>query len=122
MTTKIITKKSIVLFLAVSLLVTLNGCKSTSPAVTESTQSATGKTVTAIGMLHPQGTTTYQYGEYVLIDENGKTVYALKSDVVQLLKYAGKKVSIQGVLIADYPIEGGPPYMNVVTVEEIVIH
>lgn len=101
----------------------IQGCKSTSATATDVTESSTphksAASVKAVGSLLPQGTTSYQYGTFILVDENGKTTYALKSDAVQLLDYKGKKVSITGLLIEGYPIEGGPPYLDVLTVEEL---
>ncbi len=102
---------------------TINGCKSTGPAVTEATTPHKSvASIKVVGTLLPQGTTSYQYGTFILVDENGKTVYALKSDAVQLLNYKGKKVSLTGMLIEGYPIEGGPPYLDVLTVEELATH
>lgn len=104
----------------------IQGCKSTSSAATKSTESSTAhksaERITAVGSLLPQGTTSYQYGTFILVDQSGKTLYALKSDAVQLLNYKGKKVSLTGMLIEGYPIEGGPPYLDVLTVEELATH
>jgi hypothetical protein len=40
--------------------------------------------VTAIGIIKKQGLTTYMYGTHILEDDNGKTLYALKSDSIKL--------------------------------------
>ncbi|HET6224902.1 MAG TPA: hypothetical protein VFF27_01395 [Bacteroidia bacterium] len=108
-------KDVFVLFIGFVLLM-LQACKSTG-SVTE-TPRKQGAAISANGVLQPQGTTTYQYGSFILIDDTGKTIYALKSEVVQLLNYVGKRVTVEGMLVEGYPIEGGPPYLDVVTVQE----
>jgi hypothetical protein len=70
------------------------------------------------GTLERQGITTYQYGTHVLLDKDGKTLYALKSESLQLDLYIGKKVELKGKLVEDYPVDGGPYYLEVVRVKE----
>lgn len=104
-------------------LYSVQGCKSTSStAVTPPGTHPSVSEVSAAGTLLPQGATSYQYGMFILVDENGKTIYALKSDTLQLLNYTGKKVSLNGMLIEGYPLEGGPPYLNVTALNEIDVH
>ena len=63
------------------------------------------------GRLEKQGITTYQYGTHVISDT--KKTYALRSETIDLDKYAGKTVSIKGVKIPGYPVEAGPEYLEV---------
>lgn len=53
------------------------------------------------------------YGTHVLVDGNGRILYALKSNRLDLDRYVGKEVTVSGELIGGYPVEGGPEYMNV---------
>ncbi|MEW6470446.1 MAG: hypothetical protein AB1458_16150 [Bacteroidota bacterium] len=71
------------------------------------------------GMLYEQGHTVYQYGTHILTDENGHTSFALSSKEVDLGAYIGKKVKIKGKLYRDYPIDGGPPFMEVLYIKEL---
>jgi hypothetical protein len=73
--------------------------------------------VTATGFIKKQGITTYMYGAHVLLDEKGKTLYALKSDNIDLNKYINRKVTVRGYLVAGYPIDSGPNYLNVKFIE-----
>lgn len=103
----------------VSCLVWLCACKSTnSVSASQSTENKSPQAVSASGIIQQQGITTYQYGTHVLLDMNGNTLYALKSDVIPLSDYAGRKVQLQGVPIEGYPIEGGPGYLEVLTIHE----
>ncbi len=69
--------------------------------------------VTATGFIKKQGITTYMCGTHVLLDEKGKTLYALRSDNVDLNKYINRKVTVKGYLVKGYPIDSGPNYLNV---------
>ncbi len=73
--------------------------------------------VTATGFLKKQGVTTYMYGTHVLLDDNGRTLYALKSDSIDLNKYVNRKVTVKGYLIDGYPIDFGPNYLYVKSIE-----
>jgi len=73
--------------------------------------------VTATGFLKKQGITTYMYGTHVLLDDNGRTLYALRSDTIDLNKYINRKVTIKGHLVDGYPIDSGPNYLNVNFIE-----
>ena len=74
--------------------------------------------VTAVGTIHRSGFTTYMYGTHVLKADTGHTLYALKSDTINLDDYVGKKgVTVKGSLISGYPVEGGPDYLNVIEIE-----
>lgn len=73
--------------------------------------------ITATGTIQKQGITTYMYGTHVLLDDNGRTVYALRSDNIDLNKYINRKVTIRGYLVNGYPIDFGPHYLNVKFIE-----
>ena len=75
-------------------------------------------TVRSYGTVEPQGHTTYQYGSHVLTDVTGNVIYALFSEEINLGDYVGKTVSIRGHLMKDYPINGGPKFMQVTKVKE----
>lgn len=74
------------------------------------------QSVSATGTLEKQGITSYQYGTHVLKDGK-KTIYALTSKSVKLGDYAGKKVTITGTLIDGYPLDGGPAFVEVTSIE-----
>lgn len=63
------------------------------------------------GLLNKQGITTYQYGTHVI--GNSSKTYALRSETIDLDKYVGKTVSIKGVRIPGYPVDGGPEFLEV---------
>ena len=69
--------------------------------------------VTASGTIKKQGVTSYMYGTHVLVNETGKTLYALKSHRVDLDVYVGKRVTVCGELVDGYPIDNGPSYLDV---------
>lgn len=72
--------------------------------------------ITATGIVQEQGMTTYQYGTHVL---QGEVMYALKSDVIILNNYVGKMVTLKGVKVEGYPVDGGPDYLRVIEVTEL---
>ncbi len=65
------------------------------------------------GVVKAQGTTTYMYGTHILTDNNGNTLYALRSSSVILDDYINKTVEIKGHKVKGYPVEGGPEYIDV---------
>ena len=73
--------------------------------------------VTATGFIKKQGITTYMYGTHVLLDDNGQTLYALRSNTIDLNKYINRKVTVRGSLVNGYPIDSGPNYLNVKVIE-----
>lgn len=113
-------------FLILGCTVGLGACKSTTsvPAnqangnTTQTNENKPPQGILASGIIQQQGITTYQYGTHILVDVNGNTLYALKSDVLPLNKYMGRKVQLQGVPVEGYPLEGGPDYLEVVTIHE----
>jgi hypothetical protein len=110
--------------LLVPFMLALYACKSTTPGSSTTTSSSSttvenkSKGVSASGIIQLQGITTYQYGTHVLLDVNGNTLYALKSDILKLNNYLGKKVELQGMPVEGYPLEGGPDYLEVLTIHE----
>jgi hypothetical protein len=61
--------------------------------------------------------TTYLYGTHRLVNESGKTIFALKSDTIGLDNYIDKKVTITGDLVPGYPVDGGPEYLQVKSIQ-----
>jgi len=74
--------------------------------------------ITSMGIIKKQGMTSYMYGTHVLVNENGRTLYALKSDRINLDPYVGRKVTVSGELVHGYPVENGPNYLHVDSVRE----
>ncbi len=72
---------------------------------------------TASGTVEKQGVTTYMYGTHVFLDDNGKTLYALRSDAVDLDRHVGRKATLKGNPVKGYPVESGPPYLDVKYIE-----
>ena len=74
--------------------------------------------VTAEGTIKESGFTSYMYGTHVLVDGEGKTLYALKSESINLDLYVGRKVTLSGIPVDGYPVDNGPGYLNVKTVRD----
>jgi hypothetical protein len=102
-------KTSIYIILSVFLALVFPSCKKETEC----------KSTTASGVIHKQGMTTYQYGTHTLVDDNGKTIYALKSknSKLNLDNYIDKNVEIKGHKIIGYPVDGGPEYLEVTKVK-----
>lgn len=62
------------------------------------------------GIIQAQGITTYQYGTHIINE------FALRSNI-DLDQYIGQTVSIVGIKIAGYPVDGGPDYLEVIEVK-----
>jgi hypothetical protein len=73
--------------------------------------------ITTEGTILKKGTTSYMYGTHILVNADGVTLYALKSENLNLDDFIGKKRIVKGDLIKGYPIDGGPDYLNVKKVE-----
>lgn len=69
------------------------------------------------GVIQEQGITSYQYGTHTIVTENGE-FYALTSEMVDLDDFIGKEVNLTAEKIEGYPVDGGPVYLKVLTVEE----
>jgi hypothetical protein len=115
-------RKKLILLLFFCGISLLNACKGSKNAATASSpqtvDSLQKDEVLIKGILERQGITTYQYGTHVLVDTEGKTLYALKSESLQLDLYIGKKVEVKGRVLGDYPVEGGPSYLEVIRIKE----
>lgn len=81
-----------------------------------STSSTFEESFEVTGTIQEQGITSYQYGTHTLTNE--ETFYALKSETVNLDKYIGQEVRVIAVEIEGYPLEGGPPYLLVLKLNE----
>ncbi len=69
---------------------------------------------TATGRLEEAGITTFQYGTHLLVSEDGSTLlWALRSGGPDLDEWIGRMVTVTGVEVSGYPVENGPPYMEV---------
>lgn len=79
--------------------------------------SASPGEITISGTIKKQGITTYMYGTHVLLDDNGKTLYALRSESVDLDRFIGRKVAVKGGLVKGYPVDFGPRYLDVKSIE-----
>lgn len=71
------------------------------------------------GIVKDAGITTYMYGSYTLVSDEGKTLYALTSSAVNLHSYINSKVEIEAKLIEGYPIDGGPEFLDVKTIKVV---
>lgn len=69
------------------------------------------KEVVVSGILQENGITTFQYGTHVL---GG---YALRSSTIDLNLYVNQQVTIRGQKIDGYPVDGGPDYLEVESIE-----
>lgn len=67
------------------------------------------------GTVEPIGITSFQYGSHKLMTED--SLFAIKSNNVDLMKYEFKTVNIQGILIKGYPIENGPVLIEVQSIQ-----
>jgi hypothetical protein len=59
---------------------------------------------------------TYSYGTHVLRDQDSNKFYALRSARFELDQFVRKKVLIKGTLVTGYPLEGGPNYFDIESV------
>lgn len=80
------------------------------------TDAGNAREVTLTGVLKKQRITVYMYGEYVLVDPKGKTICALKQGNTDLERYLGRTVTIKGIPIKGYPVDFGPPFIEVKSV------
>ncbi len=78
-----------------------------------------GPPVQAEGQLQVQGLTMYQYGSHVLVGPDGETRFALRSaDPALLDQLIGRQVRVAGQLVSGYPVDLGPPLIEVRAVAE----
>ena len=71
----------------------------------------------AEGTIRRQGMTIYQYGTHILVDQSGRTRYALRSDQIDLNNYVDQHVRVSGTLVPGYPVDLGPDYLEVEDVQ-----
>ncbi len=94
-------KRTLILLL---FIVTISSCSSMRNG------SSAGR-ITVTGTIEKLGMSTFQYGTH-LLKTNNKT-YALKSSQIKLDVYIDKTVTIKGIKVAGYPIDGGPELIEV---------
>ena len=68
------------------------------------------------GTIQEQGMTSYQYGTHTLT--NSETFYAIKSDSVELDQYLNQRVTVTAEKVEGYPVDGGPEYLRILSIEE----
>lgn len=73
----------------------------------------------ATGTLEKPEVTSYQYGTHSITDSQSGCQYALKSGEVNLDDHAGERVKVTGSAVEGYPVDGGPPLLNVKEVEPL---
>ena len=73
--------------------------------------------ITAVGTIKAQGGTVYMYGTHILQNDTEQTLYALKSDTIILDNYIDQVVTVIGDLIEGYPLDNGPDYLNVRSIQ-----
>ena len=78
--------------------------------------SATGESVSMEGKITKLGMTTFQYGTHS-INYAGKP-FALRSSSLNLDNYVDRQVTLKGVKVDGYPVEGGP---ELIDVSEVVV-
>lgn len=75
---------------------------------------ASGKPVTATGVVEPLGSTTFMYGTHDLAGSG----YVMNSETVDLSAYEGETATVSGTLaIEEGELEGGPPMIEVSSIE-----
>lgn len=68
------------------------------------------------GLIKAQGITSYQYGTHTLETED--SLYALRSETIELDNYIEKRITLTAETIEGYPVDGGPKYLNVIDVQK----
>lgn len=71
------------------------------------------------GRLEAAEVTSFMYGDYLLYDETRRQLYALKASNGDLRDYVGQRVRVSGVPVPGYPVDGGPPYLEVRTIRRL---
>lgn len=123
-------RNSFLLFLAV--FTTLNACRTPEQVTVIKTEPAAPAPIpmrTWSGRLAEAGLTTWQYGTHTLTGVEFKdtiirpvksVLFAVKSSSIYLDSYNGKEVILTGYYVDGYPVDGGPPLIEVVAVREDV--
>lgn len=68
------------------------------------------------GKVEAIGMTSWQYGTHTLT--NDENFYALRSKAVKLEQYEGKNVKIVAEKIEGYPVDGGPDFLEVLSIKD----
>lgn len=79
-----------------------------------------GGAVEITGDLKKPQVTAYMYGTHAITDESTGALYALRSEKVDLKRYAGERVTVSGSVVPGYEegaLEGGPALLEVSDVE-----
>ncbi len=80
--------------------------------------SATSSAV-AEGTIVARELTGFQYGNDLLLGRDGRVRYALHAGAVDLALWRGRAVRVSGRPVAGYPLDGGPPLLDVTTIEPV---
>jgi hypothetical protein len=81
----------------------------------EKQQEPQSKEIILSGTIAKQGITTYQYGAYII--NTTDEIYALRSNTIDLENYVAKSVTLTAEKISGYPVENGPDYLEVKSVQ-----
>ncbi len=76
----------------------------------------TKETLEVEGKVEAIGMTSWQYGSHTLT--NDETFFALRSEKVDLKQYEGKHVKLNAVKVEGYPVEGGPEFLEVLSIKD----
>jgi hypothetical protein len=85
----------------------------------EENKSVESHDIYAQGIIQNPQVTAWQYGTHVLVSTDDSIMYALKSSAVNLDDYIDEEVEIYGKRISGYPVDTGPEYVEVITINEI---
>ena len=123
-------RNSFLLFLAV--FTTLTACRTPEQVTVIKTEPAAPAPIpmrTWSGRLAEAGLTTWQYGTHTLtgvefqdtiVRPVKSVLFAVKSNNISLNSFNGKDVVLTGYYVDGYPVDGGPPLIEVVAVREDV--
>jgi hypothetical protein len=105
-------KKSIGYLVIMTVLLMNVSCKNN--------ETLTPNNVVVEGFIQKIGITTYQYGTHILLKDKTSTEvnYALKSSKIPLDDYIDQKVKITAKVVEGYPVDGGPKYLEVESVQK----
>ncbi len=74
-------------------------------------------TVKETGNIQKQGITIYMYGTHILVGEDYTLI--LKSETIDLDDFINENVTIKGNQIEGSSLNGGPEYIDVVSVKRV---
>ncbi len=73
--------------------------------------------VRVVGVLKKQGITSHMYGSHTIRDAGTGRLCALRSSYPKLLdRYVGRRVVVYGTRVPNFPIDFGPPLLDVYAV------